>query len=85
MATLVRDILKGYLRYALFGVGVWMVDRGIATPDQIEQLIGGLALAILALGWMAITKVQERLKLDVALSLPSWSTEDELNARLRRL
>lgn len=78
MPTLLHDILRGYLRYALFGVGLWAIDRGIASPEQWEALLGGLALLVGTLGWVAWVKVRDRVFFNTALAMDAGTRPDDV-------
>ena len=82
MESLLASIVKGYLRYMLFGVGVWLSSRGIASDAQFEQLLTGLSIVVSTLLWVAWVKLQDRIKLTTALALEPQSL-NELDATLK--
>lgn len=75
MPSYVRDIVQGYLRYFLVGWGTWMIRNGIATPDQYEQLLGGIATVLVAVVWVALAKWKVSKLLHTAMALPPSSPQ----------
>lgn len=77
MNPMVRDLLVALFRYALGYIGVWMVSRGIITPEQSDAYISefsvGLAMAAIALGLGLWARFKSRQKLVTALSMPATS------------
>ncbi|MEO8484173.1 MAG: hypothetical protein ABI634_18320 [Acidobacteriota bacterium] len=76
------EILPALVRYLLAGISSWLIQQGIITPGQNDQLIAGLSLAVATLGWMIYVKVKDRIKVNTALAMPPGSTVDELKQKI---
>jgi hypothetical protein len=83
MTTLITSILMGLLRYLLAGVVFWMVENGIATEGQTEQLIAGIAGGVVMLGWLVWVKYKDRLSIVTALAMPEGTTVNHLKAQIK--
>lgn len=66
MESLLKNVLKKYLRYVLFGVGVWLMDRGIVDQAGWEELLSGLVLVISTLGYATYVAIRDRWFLNSA-------------------
>ena len=75
MNPLVVDLLGSLLRWALNGVGVWLVSKGAWTEGQAAAFAAGGSMALLSLGWSLWKSYGKRLKLVTALALPAGMTE----------
>lgn len=80
---LVTSILGGFLRYALAGVFAWMVERGIATQDQVALLITGASGFLALLVWMGWNKVKARVELLTALTAQPGTSVNELKEQVK--
>lgn len=79
MGTVIRSVLTGLLRYVLFAVSAWAVNKGIATQEEVELLISGLAGLLLVFGSLVWVKYRDRVKLLTALQLPRGSSERDVD------
>ncbi len=75
-------VLVGLIRYGLIGASTWMVDRGIATPDQIELFYFGIATAVGTILWMWRDKIWERILLLTGLKAPEGTSVDKLKEKV---
>lgn len=82
MNPLVTSMLMGFVRWALQGVFVWMVSRGIIQADQQEQVVIGVVGALGTLGWVLWRKYRDRLKIVTALSAPAGISERQLEKQI---
>lgn len=63
------------VRAALNAAATVLVQRGWIDGDMSGQLVAGLTLFIVALGWSWLEKHESQLKLLVALTLPAGTSE----------
>ena len=86
MNPLVIDLLGSLLRWALNGLGMWLVARRVWTEGQasafanagaaaLVPIVLGCALSLGSLLWSQIKSYTKRLKLVTALALPAGMTE----------
>jgi hypothetical protein len=82
MNPLLAQFLGAIIRWALTFAGAWFVSKGIITPEQSNEMIGGAIVALLSLAWVLWLKYADRLKLVTALSAPAGATEREIEKRV---
>jgi len=76
MSDLLKSYLTGLLRHALTGVSAWLVSKGIASPEQNELLIVGVAGLIASFLLQLWVKYKDRLNLlTAAASEPTTITD----------
>lgn len=63
------DIVLGFLRALLAGIGGWAVARGYIDADQIEPMVGAVLVLAVAC-WSAYSKFRQRRKFAEALATP---------------
>jgi len=83
MGEVIKSILAGLLRYALAGVFAWMIDKGIATPDQVGILLTGLSGFLALIVWMAWNKIKARVEVLTALTAQPGTSMNELKDQIR--
>lgn len=78
---LLLEFLGAIIRFALTGVGVWLVNKGVITSEQSGRFIDaatvGMALMVVSLAWSVLAKYRSRLKLLGALYGPFGGSEEE--------
>jgi len=72
------SILLGLVRLALTGLSGWLVAHHVITQSQTSELVYGVTIALISVGWTIWTKYHDRLKLLTALTLPPGSTVDQV-------
>lgn len=83
MGSVLTNVVAGLLRYALAGVTGWMISKGIASPEDVEFLIAGLATTLFLVGSAFWVKYRDKLRVLTALQLPQHSTEADLKAAVK--
>lgn len=53
---LIKSISGSVARWALTGVGTWLVSKGIVKAEDMELLIVGAGVALASLAWSVIQK-----------------------------
>lgn len=84
MAEVLKSVLFGLMRYALAGVFTWMIDRGIATKDQTEMLLGGIVGAIGLVAVLVWKKYKDRVLVLTALATPPGTSLNELKDQVAK-
>ena len=78
---LLLEFLGAVLRFALTGIGAWLVAKGVITPEQAARFtdaaVAGGALMLVSLGWSLWAKYRTRLKFLGALKLPAGASEEQ--------
>jgi hypothetical protein len=80
LTPLVRQLLAGVSASLI----AWAVSHGV-EQGKIEALLGGIAAAIVSLGWAIGERLLRRFHLGVALDLPSGSTVTDLKDAVNSL
>lgn len=78
------EILPALIRYALAGVATALIQRGILTPSQFDEVVAGVALGVAVLGSMIWAKFKDRIKVNTALAMPPGSTVDDLKEKIAK-
>ena len=63
---LTTDEALAIARHILAGLGVWLVNHGLASTDQAQTVVGGLAAAG-AIGWSLWQKRRQHAAVQAAL------------------
>ncbi len=84
MGEVLKSVLFGLLRYALAGVFTWMIDRGIATKDQTEMLLGGIVGAIALVAVLFWRKYKDRVLVLTALTTAPGTSLNELKDQVAK-
>lgn len=77
------SVLGGLLRMLGAGLSLWLVEKGIATPEQVELAIVGLAGFIGAVIWMWMNKAKARVELLTGLTAQPGTTVNELKDQIK--
>jgi hypothetical protein len=72
-------VFMGLVRYALFGVGVWMIDHKVVTESQWTDIVIGVGVMAGTIAWMAFQKQWIIFQKRWALAAPAGTTEAQLN------
>lgn len=83
MTNVVGSILMGLLRYVLAGVVAWLINNGIATEEQTNELLAGLAGAIILVAWLVYVKLRDHWSILQALELKAGSSLEDLKTALQ--
>jgi len=87
MNPMLRDLLASIFRYLLGYAGVWLVAKGIITPEQSQAYVNefsvGLTFAAAALAAGLWSRYKSRQKLVTALAEPYAMSEDALQLRVK--
>ena len=83
MQALLLDVLTGLLRHVLTGAATWLITNGIATKGQVDQLIAGLALALLSAGLLIYKKYKDRVLVNTLAGKSSVTTVDDAKAEIK--
>jgi hypothetical protein len=73
-------MLGAILRAVLLGLFGGLIEKGIWTTGQVEQMAVGLAGFLLTVAWILWNKYKDRLHLDAALQAPAGTTHEEIKA-----
>ena len=83
MQGLLLDLIAGLLRHFLTGAAGWLISNGILNADQVNQLIAGVALALVSALLLLWHKVKNR-QLQVTLgALPAGTTIAEAKSEIK--
>jgi hypothetical protein len=74
MNPLVQQLLGAILRWLFTFAGAWMVEHGILTADEMPQLVTGLALLTISLGWSLWQKHRSKRELFTLAAMRAGST-----------
>jgi uncharacterized membrane protein YqaE (UPF0057 family) len=77
-------MLGAALRAILLGLCGGLIEKGIWTTGQVEQLALGLAGFFATVVWILWIKYKDRLHFDAALQTPAGTTESEIRALVKR-
>jgi hypothetical protein len=83
MQALVIRIVAGLLRAALGGASAYLINRGIATDDQIGELVAGIAVALVTAGWTAWDKIITARQKNTALAAAPGTTMAQVDASVK--
>lgn len=84
MNPMVKEIAGAIIRWALTAAFAVLVTKGVLTQEQATYAIGGLVGLLLTLIWVVWVKWGQRLKIVTALALDSGTTEQQLEAMIKR-
>jgi len=84
MAQLIYTMLLALFRIAVFGICGSLIERGIWTDGQVEQLAVGLFGFLVAAVWALWTHYKSRIKFLTALQLPAGTNEKAVDAKIKR-
>lgn len=84
MNPLLKEFLSAALRWVLTGAGGWFVQQGILNPDQVDKMIAGAILAILALGWSLYSKYTSKVESNTLAAMPKGTTLVEAQKSIAR-
>lgn len=79
---IIQKYLGSLLRAALTLAVPFFVSRGIWTTDEANANIASLATAGAALAWSLIEKYRSQKKLVTALTMPSGTTQKEVEMKI---
>lgn len=82
MNPLVSQFLTAVFRWALQGVFVFFVAKGILTQDQGEAMLIGLVGSLATLAWVLWVKYRDRLKLLTGLASPAGTTQAQVEQKI---
>jgi hypothetical protein len=82
MPPIVYDFLFGLIRHGLTFLGGWLVERGLATTDQTNQLVEGVAVFLVGVLWSLWQKYGAKRKQLTAQTMPAGATETQVNAKI---
>lgn len=86
MNPMLRDLLASIFRYLLGYAGVYLVTKGIITPEQSQAYINefsvGLTVAVAALAAGLWARFKSRQKLVTALAEPHATNEAAVQRRV---
>lgn len=85
MTPLLTEILGALVRWALTGIGGWLLAQGLLTHDQYDKLIAGATAILVTLVWAIWVRYRDRLLLNTALKSPSVTTEVELHNQVHSM
>lgn len=71
MYSLIVEVFTGLLRHLLTGAATWLITNGIANKEQVDQLIAGLALALVSAGLLIWKKYKDRVLVTTAAASPA--------------
>lgn len=80
---LLKSVAGSITRWALTGIAAYLVSKGVIKGEDAETLVIGAGMGLAALAWSLYQKHRDRLKFNVALSLPAHSTEEEVNREVK--
>lgn len=83
MYALLLDVLTGLLRHVLTGAATWLITNGIATKGQVDQLIAGLALALLSAGLLIYKKYKDRVLVNTAAASDAGTPVAEIKQDIK--
>lgn len=83
MPPLLSAALGAILRHVLTLAAGLLVARGIWTDGEATEYVLGATLAILAFGWSYWQKQHTEVRIDTALDMPSGSSRELLNLRVK--
>jgi membrane protein DedA with SNARE-associated domain len=78
MSPLAAAALGAILRHFLTMIAGYLVAHGIWHQDEATAYVAGAVAAILALGWSIWQKHKGRLRLLIALDMPSGTSEERV-------
>lgn len=79
MNPLLAKFIGSFVRWALTGIGAWLIAKGIVTgEDQWLEYVGAVLAWVLPLGWGLLEKVMARVTLFKALDSPPGTPEASL-------
>lgn len=84
MNPMVAQFLTAILRWALQGVFVFLVTKGILTEDQGAQMMLGFIGSLLTLSWVLWSRYKDRLKFLTGLASNAGTTEKEVEADVKK-
>ena len=83
MNPFLSGLLMGFVRWALQGVFVWMLQREIMKDGQQEEVVAWVAGSLATLGWIIWVKIRERKKQLTAAASPAGTTEAAIEAKVK--
>ena len=83
MSPLLLQVLFGFLRHALGGAGVWLIDRGIVDSAQFNELLAGVVFVAVTLVWTAWNKWTTKREFFTAAGTVGKITLDEVRAAIK--
>lgn len=83
MYALILDVAAGLLRHLLTGAAAWLITNGIATKDQVDQLIAGLALALVSAGLLIYKKYKDRILVNTLAGKSEVTTVQDAKADIK--
>jgi hypothetical protein len=81
--TVIKQMIYGWLRHLLSGVGLYLLGKGLIDESQWEMILIGLTTFIVAATLSALNKFGVRDKIRVALGMARGSTGADLNEAYR--
>jgi hypothetical protein len=75
MNPLIRDILESLLRKGATGLATYLVTVGLLTEGQATEVIAGLVLLGVSVGWSIYQRYKDRLRFLTAIEAPPGTTE----------
>ena len=83
MDEVFKNIIGTIVRSVLALVGGYLVSAGLVSDGQVQQIIGGLAVFLVAVIWGIINKYVWKKQVDTALELPAGSSVAKLQDVLK--
>jgi hypothetical protein len=77
MNPLLSQFLGALLRHVLNFAGGWLVARGILQPDQVDDMIAGAVVFVLAVVWSWVEKYRAQLMENTRAAMPAGTTRRE--------
>lgn len=77
MNPLLSQFLSAVLRWVLTGAGAWFVQKGILNAGEVDDLIAGAIIAILALAWSLYSKYKSKVELFTIAAMPKGTSLEE--------
>jgi hypothetical protein len=75
---LLIEATASILRHVLTSGAVYLVARGIWTPEEASTYAAAAAMGLIGIGWSLYQKHEARIKLVTALAMPIGTTEETL-------
>lgn len=84
MNPLVQQFMSAVLRWVLTIAGGWFVQKGILQQGQVDEMIAGAILAILALAWSFYSKYTTKREANTQAAMKAGATLEDARANIAR-
>lgn len=74
MNPLLQQFIGAILRHVLTFIGAWFVTQGILKPAQVDEMIAGAIVFILALLWSLYSKYRAKQIENTRAAMPAGAT-----------